>query len=209
METSASPVSSEPVEIIERTTAFDGYFRVERYRLRHRLYRGGMGPEIVREVFERGQVAAVLPVDPQRDEVVLIEQFRIGAYAVGWDPWLLEGVAGIIEPGEDAESVCRREAREEADCELTELVPIAHFISSPGAVTETVHLYCGRTDSTHLGGVFGLAEEGEDIMVKVMRLADALELLENGRIVNAKTIIALQWLALHYQDLKRRWLGDC
>ena len=199
-------MSIEPVDLIERTTAFEGYFRIDRYRLRHRLYAGGMSPEITREVFERGQVAAVLPVDPVRDELVLIEQFRIGPYAIGWEPWLLEGVAGIIEAGEDAESVCRREAREEANCALTDLVPIAHYLSSPGAVTETVRLFCGRTDTKALGGVYGLPEEGEDILVKVTPIATALEWLADGRIVNAKTIIALQWLALHYADLKRSWL---
>ena len=200
-------MSNEHVRLIEKTTAFDGYFRIDRYRLRHRQHCGGLGPEIVREVFDRGQVAAVIPVDPVRDEVVLIEQFRIGPYAVGWEPWLLEGVAGIIEPGESAEQVCRREAIEEADCTLTDLVPIAHYMSSPGAVTETVQLFCGRTDSSRLGGVHGLAEESEDILVRVTPLDAALEMLRGGRIINAKTLIGLQWLALNYPDLKDRWLS--
>ncbi|MDX1512875.1 MAG: NUDIX domain-containing protein [Gammaproteobacteria bacterium] len=193
------------VDLIEKTTVFDGYFQIDRFKLRHSLHEGGMSAPLVREVFERGRVAAVLPVDPTRDEVVLIEQFRIGPYAVGWDPWILEGVAGIIEEGESAEDVARRECIEEAGCEITDLVPIMRYLSTPGACTETVDLYCGRVDSSAAGGVHGLDEEGEDIRVRVYTVPEALDLLEQSRIVNGKTIIALQWLALHYPRLKDRW----
>ena len=193
------------VQLIERSIAFDGYFRVDRYRLRHRLHDGGMSREVDREVCERGHVAGVLPVDPDRNRVVLIEQFRVGPYVVGWDPWLLEGVAGIIDAGESPEEVCRREAEEEAGCTVTALIPIARYLSSPGALTEVVNLYCGRTDSRGLGGVHGLEAEGEDIKVHVIPVDQALSMLNEGRIVNGKTIIALQWLALHYERLKDEW----
>ena len=199
-------MDSQDVQLLERSVAFEGYFRIDRYRLRHRLHEGGMSREIVREVFERGHVAAVLPVDPWRDRVVLVEQFRIGPYAVGWDPWLLEGVAGIIEPGEGPREVCRREAMEEAGCTVDALVPVARYMSSPGAVTEVVELFCGRCDSRGLGGVHGLEEEDEDIRTHVTPLEEALAMLDDGRIVNAKTIIALQWLALHYERVKGDWL---
>jgi len=195
------------VEVIDKRTVFEGHFRIERYHLRHTLHAGGMSETLSRELFERGQVAAVLPVDPVRDEVILIEQFRIGPYAVGWDPWLLEGVAGIIEDEESPEDVARRETLEEAGCEIIDLVPVMRYISSPGACSETVALYCGRVDTSGAGGVHGLADEGEDIKVMVYPVAKAIGLLDSGRIVNAKTIIALQWLALNYTDLKRRWLA--
>jgi len=194
------------VEVIDKRTVFEGHYRIERYHLRHTLHAGGMSETLSRELFERGQVAAVLPVDPVRDEVILIEQFRIGPYAVGWDPWLLEGVAGIIEDEESPEDVARRETLEEAGCEIIDLVPVMRYISSPGACSETVALYCGRVDTSGAGGVHGLADEGEDIKVMVYPVAKAIGLLDSGRIVNAKTIIALQWLALNYTDLKRRWL---
>lgn len=194
------------VDLIEKRTVFDGYFRIDRFRIRHSLHNGGMSEPLDREVFERGHVAAVLPVDPVRDEVVLIEQFRIGPYAAGWHPWLLEGVAGIIGDGETAEDVARREAMEEAGCEITDLVPVIRYLSSPGACTETVDLFCGRVDAGRAGGVHGLDEEGEDIRVVVYSLEAALALLEAGKIVNGKTIIALQWLALNYDRLKDRWL---
>ncbi len=195
------------VDLLDKQTVFDGYFQILRYRLKFSLHQGGMSEAIDREVFERGQVAAVLPVDPERDQLVLIEQFRIGPYAVGWDPWLLEGVAGIIEQGESAEDVAIRETREEAGCEVMELVPIMRYLSSPGACTETVALFCGRIDAGGAGGVHGLDEEHEDIKVVVYGVDEALDMLKAGKIVNGKTIIALQWLALNYPQLKRRWLS--
>jgi ADP-ribose pyrophosphatase len=197
------------VELLAREAAFEGYFRVDRYRLRYEQFAGGMGEPVVREVFERGQVAAVLPLDPDSERVVLVEQFRAGAWACGWQPWLLECVAGIIEPGESAAEVARRETREESGCRITELVPIcAPFLSSPGACTETVSLFCGRVDASAAGGIHGLDHEGEDIRVTTWSIDEALALLDSGRIVNAKTIIALQWLALNRERVLCRWRSD-
>ena len=198
-------MGGEDVEVLGREVVHDGCFRLDRYRLRHRQFTGGFGPALEREILERGRVAAVLPVDPVRDRVVLIEQFRPGAWAAGRNPWLLECVAGIIESGETPEEMARREAHEEAGCIVTDLVPVASFLTSPGASTETVRLFCGRVDSEGAGGLHGLAEEGEDIRVEVMAVEDAVALLDEGGIVNAKTIIALQWLARHYSSLKSRW----
>ncbi len=200
-------MSDADVEVIERATVFQGYGRIVRYRLRHRQHAGGLGPELTREVLERGQVAAVLPVDPVRDAVVLIEQFRPGAYAAGLEPWLLECVAGIIEDGESAEEMARREAREEAGCEILDLVPMHHIITSPGACSETIQLFAGRIDARGIGGVHGLADEGEDILVRTFSVDEALALLDEGRVCNAKSVIALHWLARHYPALKERWLA--
>ena len=129
--------SSDDVDIREKRTVYQGHFRIDRYRLRHRLHEGGWSAEMSREVFERGHAAAVLPYDPIRDEVVLIEQFRVGAYAAGKSPWLVEIVAGIIDPGETPEEVVRREAREEAGLEVGALERIADYLSSPGGASES------------------------------------------------------------------------
>jgi len=200
-------MNKDRVELIEKQAAFSGYFQIDRFRLRFPLYRGGMSREVVREVLERGRVAAVLLLDPDNDAVVLIEQFRPGPYAAGDQPWLIEIVAGVIEGPESAEEMARREAREEADCDITDLSPIMRFFTSPGASTESVTLFCGRVDSSNAGGVHGLAEEGEDIRVMVVSVNDALSLLHEGKIVNAKTIIALQWLSTNYDSMKKRWLA--
>lgn len=188
---------TDDVEIIARETAYQGYFRIDRYRLRHRHFDGRMGREHRREVFDRGHAAALLPYDPVLDQVVLIDQFRIGAYAAGRQPWVTEIVAGIIENGETAEQVARRELMEEAGlAPIGALEPVAKFLVSPGCSTETVTVFCGRVDATGAGGIHGLAHEHEDIRVLAMSFAAAMARLEAGRIGNTTGIIVLRWLAL-------------
>ncbi len=200
---------TDDVEIIARETAYQGTFRIDRYRLRHRQFDGRMGGAHLREVFERGHVAALLPYDPILDQVVLIEQFRIGAYAAGRPPWLTEIVAGIIEDGEAAEQVVRRELMEEAGLELIGAPePVAEFLVSPGCSTETVTVFCGRVDAAGAGGVHGLAHEHEDIRVLAMSFAEAMARLDAGRIGNSPGVVALQWLALNRDALRKKWLNE-
>jgi len=193
------------VEVLEKTICFEGFFRIEKYRLRHRLFSGDWSQPLVREVFERGHAAAVLPYDPIRDEVILIEQFRVGALDAQDGSWLLEIVAGMIEAGETAQDVVKRESIEEADCIISDLIPLYDCFVSPGGTTERVALFCGRVDSTHAGGVHGAAEEGEDIKVHVVPLDTALTFLNSGKITSASAIIALQWLALNRASVHTRW----
>lgn len=195
------------VEILEKTVCFEGFFRIERYRLRHRLFSGDWSHPLVRELFERGHAAAVLPYDPIRDEVVLIEQFRVGALNAPGGPWLMEIVAGIIEADETTEDVVKRESIEEANCIITDLIPLYNFLVSPGGTTESVALFCGRVDTTHAGGVHGASEEGEDIKVHVVAVDTALALLQAGKINSVSAIIALQWLALNRDHVRTIWAG--
>jgi ADP-ribose pyrophosphatase len=202
------------VEVERVETAFRGYFRIDRYRFRHRRFSGGWTRPMTREVFERGHAVALLPYDPAADAVVLIEQFRIGAFAAlktPWlgprrSPWLIELVAGIIEPGETPEDVARREAVEEAGCRIETLEEACRFLSSPGGASETIILYVGRIDSRGLGGLFGLAEEDEDIRVHITPVAEAFRWLDEGRIINAQALIGLQWFRLNRERLRARWL---
>jgi ADP-ribose pyrophosphatase len=193
------------VEVIERKVVFDGFFRIVRYRLRHRLFAGGMSAELVRELFERGNAVVVLPYDPEREQVVLVEQFRLGALEREPDPWLLEPVAGMVEADESAPEVARREALEEAGLELKDLVPIGSYYPSPGGSSEICEAFIARVDSRDAGGLFGLADHGEDVRAHVVPLATALAWLDSGRIRVASTIITLQWLALHRAELEVRW----
>ena len=193
------------INIISRETCFSGFYKLDRLRLRHRQFAGGMGPALSRELFVRHDAVCVLPYDPQRDCVVLIEQFRIGALDKSANPWLLELVAGLIDKDEQPEEVARREALEEANLALTSLWPITQYYPSPGGSDERVHLYVGRCDSNGAGGVYGLAEEGEDIRVHVWPLEDALAAINDGRIDNAASIIALQWLALNRIEVRGLW----
>ena len=186
----------------------EGYLEIRRYQISHEKYDGNQTPILCREVMDRGSVGAVIPFDPIRQEVILIEQFRIGAWAASWpQPWLLECVAGVIEDGETAEELVCREAQEEAGCEILQLEPIARYFSTPGACTELVSLFCGRVDSTGLGGIYGLETENEDIFATVWSLQDALSALRNGAICNSMTLIALQWLADQHGRITQEWPG--
>ncbi len=196
---------AQDVRILEDQAAWSGYFSIRRLTLQHRLFAGGWSAPIVREVFERGDAVGVLPYDPVSDSLVLIEQFRPGALRGDDSPWMLELIAGIVEAGESDEDVVHREAMEEAACELSELLPIATVFPSAGACTEQVRLFCGRVSKASIGGLHGLEEEGEDILVHSVSRADALQLLADNRIPNGHTLIALQWLHIHGDSLRERW----
>lgn len=198
-------MTEHDVEVLQRETCFKGFYRLDRLHLRHRQFAGGMGPQLSRELFVRHDAVCVLPYDPQRDSVVLIEQFRVGALDKSRNPWLLELVAGLIDKDEQPEQVAHREAEEEAGLHLSALWPITQYYPSPGGSDERVHLYVGRCDSEGAGGVHGLADEGEDIRVHVWPLEDALQAVKDGRIDNAASIIALQWLALNRAEVRGLW----
>lgn len=193
------------IDIIERRRAFEGYFRIDEYRLRHGKFAGGMSGEIKREVFERGHAAALLPYDPERDLFVLCQQFRIGAHAGGMSSWQIECVAGIIEAGETPEDVARREAMEEAGCVVTDLIPMQRYLVSPGGATESVWLYLGRVSAENAGGVHGLPEENEDIRVFTATSAQLRALLEGGKVENAATLLAIQWYFLNKDRVAAAW----
>ena len=196
---------TDGVELLDKSERYSGFFRINCYRLRHRLFAGGWSGAIEREVFERGHAVGVLPYDPVADSVVLIEQFRIGALIAGMSPWLIEVVAGIVEEGETPEEVARRETQEEAGLEILALMPMCRYLVSPGGSSESVRLYCGRVDSRGAGGIHGLAEEHEDIRVDRVAYGEAMRLLEEGRVTNSVSLIALQWLALHRDRVRAAW----
>lgn len=193
------------VEIIARETLYRGFFSLERYRFRHRLFNGGMSGEVSREILERGHAAVLLPYDPLRDEVVLIEQIRIAAYDTSPTPWVLELVAGMIEAGETPEEVARREAVEEAGLTAGRVKPIINYLSSAGGTTERLAVFVGEVDASVAQGNHGLEEENEDILVHVVSRRQAYQWVEQGKIDNAAAVIALQWLELHHKQLCEEW----
>jgi ADP-ribose pyrophosphatase len=193
------------VEIIARETLYSGFFSLDLYRFRHRLFNGEMSGEVRREILERGHAAVLLPYDPVRDEVVLIEQIRIAAYDTSESPWLLELVAGMIEEGESVEDVVRREAVEEAGLVVGRTQPVINYLASPGGTSERLSILVGEVDATHAQGIHGLADENEDIRVHVVSREWAYQLVEEGKIDNAASVIALLWLQLHHEKLRAEW----
>lgn len=197
------------LEILERTVVYQGFFRIDRYRLRHRLYDGGWSPELTREVFERGRTVGILLYDPQRDAVVLVEQFRLPAHLAGFPGWQTEIVAGMLDhPGEAPAEVARREVREEAGLAiLGELLPLHRYMTTPGGSTEVIDLFCGRVDASIAGGIHGLVAEHEDIKVVVLSWRVAVRRLRAGAFQNGPTVLALTWLDANRVKLRRRWLA--
>lgn len=202
-------MSESGVDIIKREDLHRGFFRLERYRLRHKLYDGGWSPEIEREIFERGRTVGILLYDPARDQVVLVEQFRLAAHLAGLPGWEIELVAGIVDKeGESEIELARRETSEEAGLELIgEPEFLHHYMPSTGACTETIDLFIGQVDASGAGGIHGLADEHEDIKVVVLGFDEIMAQLRADAIKNGPTLLALYWLALNRERLRREWRG--
>ncbi len=192
-------------KILEKSLLHAGFLKVNSYRLRHRLFAGGWSEALVRERVEPLRASSVLLYDPQQDQVVLIEQFRIGALESDKHPWLLEIIGGHIGADETPEDVAYRESLEEAGCEVLDLLPICEFLVTPGTSGERNYLYCARVDATQAVGIHGIEEEGEDIRVEKMAFVDAMAEIYSGRINSTTGIISMQWLALNREQLQQRW----
>ena len=185
----------DDIKIHKEETCYQGFFRMSKITLQHKMFNGQWGPIISRELFQRGEAAAVLLYDPQLDVVVLTEQIRIGA--LNYDsPWQFEIVAGMLEQGLTTEEVAIKEAKEESGAEIQQLIPISRYLSSSGGCDEVLHVFMAEVDSSNIEGVHGVAHESEDIKITKVSSADAFAGVNSGIISNAATIIALQWLEL-------------
>ncbi|WP_074011777.1 ADP-ribose diphosphatase [Candidatus Sodalis sp. SoCistrobi] len=195
----------DDVEMLSRETLYNGFFKMELYHFRHRLFNGGMSQTVIREIFERGHAVVLLPYDARRDQVILLEQIRIAAYDSSPTPWLLELVAGMIEPGETLEQVARREAVEETGLTVGRCKRMLSYLVSPGGTSERLTVMVGEVDALKAQGIHGLVEENEDIRLHAVSREQAYRWVEEGVIDNAASVIALQWLALHHESLRKEW----
>lgn len=187
---------SSDIELQQRSTPYSAFFAIEEYDLSWRQFDGRMGQPANRAVFLSGDAVTVLPYDPLRDRVLLIDQFRAGPFARGDDqPWLLEPVAGRIDPGETPEQAARREAVEEAGLQLTALLPVAQYYPTPGANSEFLYSYVALTELPDgMGGIFGLATEAEDIRTHILPFAELMQMVASGEASNAPLILTALWL---------------
>ncbi|MEX5728543.1 ADP-ribose pyrophosphatase [Rhodovulum iodosum] len=194
----------DDIALRERREPYAKFFAVEEYEFRHRRFDGGMSEEVNRAAFISGDAATVLPYDPARDTVLLIEQFRTGPYARGdSECWSLEAIAGLIDPGEAAEETVRREALEEAGLEIGRLHKVYAYYPSPGAKSEYIYSFVAEADlPDSAAGLGGLLSEGEDIRAHVVNFTRLMELLESGEIENAPLILSALWLARHRERLR-------
>ncbi len=184
------------IAVSARRQPYANFFAVEEYDLRFRRFDGSMSDEVNRAVFISGDAVTVLPYDPLRDRVLLIEQFRAGPFARGDDqPWLLEAIAGRVDPGETPEEAARREAREEAGLTLGELLPIGSYYPSPGAKAEYLYSYVALVDLPDgVAGTFGVANEAEDIRGHLVPFDRLMDLVASGEVDNAPLLVSVLWL---------------
>ncbi|OBT08238.1 ADP-ribose diphosphatase [Shewanella sp. UCD-FRSSP16_17] len=193
--------ASTDVEIISTKTLYKGFFQLDEYRFKHKLFAGGWSEEVSREVFERGHAVVVLPYDPVRRQVVLIEQIRLPALATTNSVWLLELVAGMIAADEVPSEVAERELLEETGLTASEVNLVNSYLATPGGSSERFHFYWAKVDASKAKGIHGLDYEHEDIKVHVVDVDAAMEMVNSGRIDNASTVIGLQWLALNIDKI--------
>ena len=193
------------VRVESDTLGYDGVFRLRRLTLRHRRFDGEFTPPLVREVFDRPQAVMVLPYDPVAERIVLVEQFRVGAYAAGHEAWMTELVAGMAEPGEALDEVARRELVEETGLQARHLEEFATFLPSPGALSEKVTAFAACVDIAGLAAFGGNPGEHEDLRLHTWSVEEAAERLDNGSIDTAITLIGVAWLLRHRDRLNRAW----
>ena len=188
---------ADDIAVSARSLGYSSFFAVEDYQLAYRRFDGTFSRVVDRAVFISGDAVTVLPYDPQRDRVLLIEQFRMGPMARGdGQPWSLEAIAGRIDPGETPEEAGRREAVEEAGLVLGALLPVSNYYPSPGAKSEFLYSYVAIADLPDgVEGVFGLAEEAEDIRGHLLSFAEFMALVDSGEVNNAPLVLTAFWLA--------------
>ncbi len=193
------------IEILREETVYKGHFELKKVFFRHKLYAGGMSGEVCRELLMKGAASALIAYDPVKDSVVLIEQVRIGAYEAesNKSPWLLELIAGMIDTDENPEEVAIRESKEEAGLDIENIQHALTVWDSPGGMVEKLHIFLGLVDTTNVGGIYGLEEENEDILVHIVSRETAYQWVEEGKIDNVIAVLGLQWLQLNYTKFKK------
>ncbi|WP_372574467.1 NUDIX domain-containing protein [Ruegeria jejuensis] len=201
-ETRSAPQTREVV-VHSYHRAYQGYFAVDEMQVQHQRYEGGMTPMLGRSALMQGAAAVVLPYDPQRDCVLLVEQFRAPVYMIGDPaPWMWEPVAGMVDPGETPEQAAHREAREEAHIQLRALECAGRAYSSSGSSTEFLHLYVGLADLTETTENGGLDGEGEDIRSAILSFDELMAKVDAHELKDLPLLSIAHWLARHRNRLR-------
>lgn len=200
------PLDPAKTKIISRKLEFVGWHTLETLvvqplSLRHE----GRAASMSREIYYCGTVAVILLYLPETDQVVLNEQFRVGAFvADDENPWLYECCAGMVDDGENPEDAARREALEETGCHVLDMEFIGKAYPSPGGSDEVCMLYCGRIGKAEAGH-YGVEEEGEEIKTHLVSADEAVRMIDDGRITNASALICLHWFARNHERLRKKW----
>ncbi len=184
-------------KVTNKKNLYDGFFKMHEISLKYKKYDGNWSNEIKRELFGGAQVSAVLPYDPIKKKIVLIQQFRPGTISKNTNNYLNEIVAGIIDPGESAEIAAKRECLEETGYKIKKLTPIQGYFPAPGSSESFYHLFLGEVDSKNEKKIMGLDNENEDILVESYKVNQVKKMMQEGKFINGLTLIAIQWFFLN------------
>ena len=188
-------------KITNKKNLYSGFFSLNKYEFVHRKHNGDWTSTVDREIFSGAHVSTLLPYDPIKKEIILIQQFRAGILSRYNEDYLYEIVAGIIDKGETPEETAKRECYEETGCVVKKITPVQAYFPAPGSSESYYHLYLGEVNSFDGERIKGLESENEDILVKSFKVDNVREMLKNKQIKNGLTLIALQWFFLeHYTD---------
>ena len=185
-------------KILNKINLYSGFFKFYKYEFIHQKHNGEWSKSIEREIFAGSNVGALLPYDPIKKEIILIQQFRVGSLAVFNKDYLYEIVAGMIDKNENPEEAARRECLEETGCSVKNIKHIISYLPDPGSTESYSHVFLGEVDSFTGQRIMGLESESENILVKSFKVEHVREMLRNNQIKNGLTIIALQWFFLEY-----------
>lgn len=187
-------------KIINKKNLYSGFFSLNKYEFIHEKHNGEWTSTVEREVFRGAHVSSLLPYDPIKKEIILIQQFRAGALSRYDENYLLEIVAGIVDEGENPEQTAIRECFEETGCEVKKIHPIQSYFPAPGSSESYYHLYLGEIQTFDGERIKGLEKENEDILVKSFKIDEVRQMLKEKKIMNGLTLVALQWFFLeHYK----------
>ncbi len=187
-------------KIINKKNLYSGFFGLNKYEFIHEKHNGDWTNKIDREIFTGAHVSTLLPYDPLKEEIILIQQFRAGVLSRYDEDYLYEIVAGIIDEGENPEETARRECFEETGCKVKKIIPIQSYFPAPGSSESYYHLYLGEIDTFEGKRIRGLHSENEDILVKSFKVEVLRNMLREKQIINGLTLIALQWFFLEYYN---------
>jgi len=185
-------------KIINKKNLYSGFFNLNKYEFIHQKHDGSWTDKVEREVFSGAHVSTLLPYDPLRKEIVLIQQFRAGSLSRYDNDYLYEIVAGIIDRNETPLETAKRECLEETGCEVKKIIPIQSYFPAPGSSESYYHLYLGEVNSFNGERIMGLENENENILVKAFKVEEIRKMLKEKVIKNGLTLIALQWFFLEY-----------
>jgi ADP-ribose pyrophosphatase len=185
-------------KINRKKKLYDGFFKLNEINFDHKKHNKEWNLGVTRELFSGAHVSGLLPFDPIKKKILLLKQFRAGVLKEGFHPIITEIVAGIIDKGESPKEAAIRECKEETNCDVKKITDIFSFFPAPGSSESYYHLFLGEIESFEGERIFGQEDENEDILAKCYDIIEVKKLLNEGKIINGLTLIALQWFFLEY-----------